>query len=161
MAVCLDTCVLIYALGGIRKGHAQRTGLEREAIAHLHDLDKTGESLMLPAPALSEYLMGVDEANQDATSAAIMRQFEVAPFDIPAAARAAKLWRARYAGQRFPGSAQDKAKSKFDLQIVAIATARGVGRLCTTDAGVQEWARTAFLPCYAPPPIMGQSHLGT
>lgn len=87
--VSLDTMVMIWALRKTADpGQEYRLA---EAARLLEWLESEKHRVMLSANAVAEYLTGLDEAGRLSALASIPRGFHVQPFDMPAAAIAAKI----------------------------------------------------------------------
>lgn len=130
-------------------------------IAHLMStLDREKATIVVPAPALSELLIGAGEAAPKYISIInISARFKIAPFAERAAVEAAAAHReAIRSGDKKEGS-PSWAKIKFDRQILSIAIVEGVERMYTNDidikrlssGGTIEVLRLEDLP-YPPPP---------
>jgi predicted nucleic acid-binding protein len=110
--------------------------LLRRKVNHLvTELHKTREVIVVPTPALSEYLAGAGAAGpkilQILTTNA---RFRVAPFDTTAAVEAAAdLAAAKAAGDKKGGVDAPFQKIKFDRQIIAVARVMGCTRIFSND----------------------------
>lgn len=101
-------------------------------VAEFH---KAREVIVVPTPALSEYLAGAGAAGpkylQILTGSA---HFRVVPFDTLAAVEAAAdLASAIAAGDKKGGAAAPFQKIKFDRQIIAVARVTGSARIYSND----------------------------
>ena len=99
------------------------------------DLERTKTRVILPAPALSEFLVIADESGPDYL-AEIDKQsvFTVEPFDERAAVEAAASTRKAIAqGDKRSGSSGSWQAVKADRQIVAIAKTRDVTKIYSND----------------------------
>ena len=102
----------------------------------LEGLDSRESVIIVPTPVLSELLIRA-EGRQPEVLAAITgrRAVEIAPFDVQAAVENAALRRTqKRAGGR---TSQAKNEVRFDLQILAIARARGAQIMYTDDASLR------------------------
>ena len=117
----------------------QPVSLARERFAHLEaEAQRTGDTILIPTPALAEVLVGVGDAGP-AVLERIGRsaRFKIAEFDLMAAVELAAMTReALRAGDKKGGSSSPWQKVKIDRQIVAIARVRGVERIYSDDNGV-------------------------
>lgn len=106
-------------------------------IDHLVEaIQKSGERIIVPTPALSELLVRADGAGQQYLDIITRSKFfRVAEFGIRAAVEAAALTREAIEKGSFRGVTPeaDRAKVKFDRQIVAIARALGATTIYTND----------------------------
>lgn len=143
--VVFDANFLIYLLDPKIKA-----GVEGNArIDHLvATIQKTGERIVIPTPALSELLVKAGDAGPKYLDIiARSKFFRVAEFGLRAAVEAAVLEReARSKGPK-RGAAPDATwgKVKFDRQIVAIAKAVGAKTVYTNDGQLAEHVRAVGL----------------
>jgi hypothetical protein len=124
----------------------------KERIEHLvATLEEEGSTIVIPTPALAEFLVLADEAG--ATYLRILHthaSFDVRPFDEMAAIDCAESQRRALAtGDKKSGAAGSAQKIKVDRQIVAIATSLRADRIYTTDRDVVKIAAFANLPAIA------------
>ncbi len=100
---------------------------------------KARKPIILPSPAVTEYLAGVGNAEATAQAHAVLhadKAFRVAPFGERASLELAlTLARVKNKPARKHEGAT-WAKAKFDWQIAAIAKVEGVTRIYTTDRDV-------------------------
>lgn len=108
------------------------------------EIQRSGETILIPAPALAEVLVGLE----DAGPAVIERlsrsaRFKIADFDTMAAVELATMTReAIRAGDKKGGSTSPWQKVKIDRQIIAIARTRGVTTIYSDDEGLAKFAST-------------------
>jgi len=106
------------------------------------EIQRLGETILIPAPALAEVLVGLE----DAGPAVIERlsrssRFKIAEFDTMAAVELAAMTReALRAGDKKGGSASAWQKVKIDRQIIAVARSRGATKIYSDDDGVATFA---------------------
>lgn len=106
------------------------------------EIQRHGETILIPAPALAEVLVGLG----DAGPAVIERvnrssRFKFAEFDTMAAVELATMTReAIRAGDKKDGSASPWQKVKIDRQIIAIARSRGATTIYSDDEGLAKFA---------------------
>ena len=116
--------------------------------ALIEQLHKDGDRIVIPAPALAEFLVVVGDAGSDYL-ARIDRsaRFEVASYDERAAVETAIALRAAIgAGDKKSGLAKTPwQKLKIDRQIVAVAKSRGIRVIYSTDHDVVVLARESGL----------------
>jgi hypothetical protein len=121
----------------------------RERIDLLIDeLQRRKETILIPAPALAEFLVLVEEAAPGYLHVLDKRAtFDVAPFDEKAAIEAAAMVNAfrEHLGDKKGGGEGDWQKVKVDQQIVAIAKAERVECLYTADRGIIKMAAAVGL----------------
>jgi predicted nucleic acid-binding protein len=131
--VVFDANFLIYFLDSKVKGGVGANPRVDHLVA---TIQKTGERIVVPTPALCELLVGAAEAGP-AFLAIIARSkyFRIAEFGTRAAVEAAALQRdAKLKGVKrgtTPGA--DWGKVKFDRQIIAIARVVGATTIYTND----------------------------
>lgn len=139
----------------------------RERYGHLEaEIQRTGETILIPTPALAEVLIGLGDAGP-AVLDRISRsaRFKIAEFDTMAAVELAAMTReAIRAGDKKGGSASPWQKVKIDRQIIAIARARGATRIYSDDGGVATFAEQIGLEVVQTwkmplPPVAPQRHL--
>ena len=108
----------------------------------LAELQKAGERILIPTPALTEFLVHagaaaplyLDELQRSA-------KFKIAPFGIRAAVEvAAAIEGAIKKGSKRDGSKDTWAKVNFDRQIAAIAKVEGARALYTDDGNLKKFA---------------------
>lgn len=158
--VCLDNNILIW---GIRK--KATTGQEdhiRRAAALFKELDESSAQIMVPTPVLSEFLTFIPEQQQDVIVASFSRHFQLTPFDVHAAATAAKIWRSLAAENvtwkdavKAEVEGLIHARIKYDIQILAIAISRRAEVLYTHDKGLMKLAEGRIEVKTLPPPFSG------
>jgi predicted nucleic acid-binding protein len=130
------------------------------------ELTKQRATIIIPAPALSEFLVVVHPAGPEYIQTLNRSaRFDIQPFDTRAAVEAAEMYRSFIdAGDRRGGSDDDRQKINVDRQIVAIAKVNGAERLYTADRGIILIGDRWGLPC-APvwklplPPLDAQPNL--
>jgi predicted nucleic acid-binding protein len=125
---------------------------DRARIDHLlARVDKAKSLIVIPMPALAEFLVGADQAGIEVMNKLERKAFiDLAPFDRAAAFECAQLDRAAIGGGalaakqgRNNGSGKKDGvdahwqKIKIDRQIVAIAKARGALLIVSRDDGVR------------------------
>jgi predicted nucleic acid-binding protein len=147
--IVLDASILLFFLDENTPSSVPRA---KDRVEHLIDtLSEAGERIVIPAPALSECLVGAGQAGPDYL-AILHKQacFRISPFDERAAVEAAaRIADARQRGQRKGGSQGDsKAKIKFDRMIVAIAAVERATAVYSDDADLCGYAREAGMDTY-------------
>jgi len=120
----------------------QRKGADRETRARIEHLisrlDKAGARLVIPTPAIAEYLVGADLAGVEAINALSGKStIQIASFDYKAAFDLSLIDRgALGAGDKRDGLDAPWQKIKVDRQIVAIARSNGCELIVSEDRGV-------------------------
>ena len=116
----------------------------------IRKLGKSRTVIGFPAPALSEFLVGADEAAVDITSSLQKkRAVTILPFDATAAYEAALITRDVIPKGKKGGSGESWQKIKFDRQIVAIAKTRNATALYSSDNGLIEEAKKIGIKAFA------------
>lgn len=127
-------------------------------------IQKTGERIAVPTPALSELLVKAGDAGPKYLEiVARSKFFRVAEFGERAAVEAAALTREAIAkgDKRGTTPQADWAKVKFDRQIVAIARVLGAEKIYTNDDQLAKHAKAAGIEALGPdelpePPVLPQ-----
>jgi predicted nucleic acid-binding protein len=126
--ICFDTSILIWGVQGhARTGQEEMIDRTRRYIAFLREQN---EQILVPTPALAEYLQGFDNEDRKAQLAILERSFVIPAFDMPAAYLAANLAR-KAAG--IPRGEFPKQTVKTDLQIIAIAIHNRASKIITNE----------------------------
>lgn len=110
-------------------------------------VEKKKSKLVIPMPALSEYLVGADLAGYEWVNTLSRRSSIIlAPFDLAAAQECAQLDRGAYrSGDKRDGQEGAWQKIKIDRQIAAISKSVGARLIITNDKGVRASATRAFI----------------
>lgn len=139
------------------------TGGELDRIADraaelVAEVDRTGAVVVIPAPVLSEFLIGVENEHIQEYLDAIngSTYFEVASFDTAADIECAQLPSRQELRQISPG--QEAKKLTYDRQIVSIALAYGVDEIWSHDVSLRSIATSKGLTVKSladitPPPV--------
>jgi predicted nucleic acid-binding protein len=131
--ICLDTAILIWGVRGIATaGQEPMIGRTRRYLDHLEEARTT---IMVPTPALSEYLVGAESSVKAAEELAIFeRGFYLPGFDIPSAFLAAELQRdsdkMKSIRKEF---GVDRQQLRTDAMIIAIAVIHKAAKIITND----------------------------
>ncbi len=112
-------------------------------------IENQGCSLVVPMPALAEYLVGADAAGLESLNAFERKTFvQMASFDRAAAYECAILDGASLGrGDKKDGSDAAWQKIKVDRQIVAIGKAQGAGLVISQDKDVRTAALRVGMHC--------------
>lgn len=130
--IAIDANVLVCA--------CQKKGDRREKVWHLLDtLDKKKGRVIIPTPALAEFLVRADQAALGVLDALQKKSsIAIASFDLAAAHENALLDAAAIGRKdKRDGSEEHWQKVKIDRQIVAIAKSTGAKLIVSDDAGVR------------------------
>lgn len=129
--ICLDTMVLIWGVqGAAQRRQEHMIELTRRFLRALRNEQTT---LMIPAPALAEYLQGFPQAKRQAQLAHLEEFFYLPAFDSASAYLAAGL--SRQGSVREAYRAGNRQAVKTDVQIIATAIVHGAQRILTHDVG--------------------------
>jgi len=129
----------------------------RDRIEFLVDtLSNKREKIIIPAPALAEFLLLTKEWDACLTKIKKKAVFEIAGFDQPEAIELVVCWKA--SEKRIRNREETWAKLKYDRQIVAIAKTHRAQVIYSTDQDVHKLASENKIECKgladlpAPPP---------
>ena len=108
----------------------------------LTDLQQSGERIVIPTPALCEFLVHAGTAGpQYIDTLQKSLKFKVAPFSVRAAVEVASAIEiAIKKGNKRGGSKDTWAKVNFDRQIAAIAKVEGCHTIYSDDDGLKKFA---------------------
>lgn len=115
----------------------------RERFAFLEqEIQRSGETILIPAPALAEVLVGLEDDGPTVIERlSRSSRFKIADFDTMAAVELAAMTReAKRAGDKRGGSESPWQKVKIDRQIIAIARTRGATTIYSDDEGLAKFA---------------------
>ena len=105
--------------------------------------ERKDNKIILPTPALSEFLLLAEDRYADYLTIIRRRSiFEIAGFDDPECVELVEHWR-KFGDHRKklrPGTSETWAKIKYDRQIAAIAVTRRVDRIYSTDSDLKKYA---------------------
>lgn len=116
----------------------------RRRLTHfLGRVEKAKAKLIIPTPALAEYLVYADQAALDSIEILERKTFIlIAPFDRAAAYECSQLDAAAIGrGDKRDGRKDAWQKVKIDRQIVAIGKANGTQAFLSDDSGVEAAAK--------------------
>ena len=144
----------------------QPTERTKERLEYLlAELEKAKARIIIPSPALSEFLVIAEESGPDYLSVIDRKaMFSIEPFDTRAAIEAAASTRDAIArGNKKSGTTGVWQAVKTDRQIVAIAKVLGVTRIYSNDRDMQNIASESGIEVIAvwqlPPPPAEQTTL--
>ena len=118
----------------------------RERIEHLvASLEKKKEKIIIPSPALAEFLVTADRAGATYLGTMEGKRFlRISSFDKRAAVELATMTREALAqGDKRGGSDEPYQKVKFDRQIIAITKVEGENTLYSNDVTLKTFAERA------------------
>jgi len=132
--VSVDTMTLVW---GIRKdGTAQQTKRARWLFQALDDEES---QIVIPSVSLSEYLTLVDSDKRSAVAQHMTERFIVAPFDVPSAVLAARLFNEERP-KRKGGKPNARKILRADCLIVATAASYGATTFFSADKDCRSMA---------------------
>jgi predicted nucleic acid-binding protein len=141
-SVCIDNHILIW---GIRKEATPgQEPMILRAELFLKCLDESKITVFVPAVVIGEFLVKVPEGKHQEVQAVLEKRFQIVPYDAAAAACAAKIFQEH----KNSGSSRgiiSRDILKADIQILATAVTRKVGKLYTHDEGLAKLAEK-YLP---------------
>lgn len=123
-------------------GFAAVDNVELRSKALLDHIENSGGTLVLPAPVLAEYLIGIDgEKNKQAHTQLILSMscFEILPFDELAAIECSSLPSPNEFKQFIKSEINSNAtanKVRYDRQIISIAKANNIDEIWSGDKEV-------------------------
>lgn len=125
--ICIDTMLLIWGVQG--QSEPSQRHMVPKTQKYLQYLDDNNIDVILPAPALTEFLQGIDPKDH-AQYIPAFSNFKIEPLDFRAARLAAEL-----AHHAFPQLARANGKQgvRTDCMIAAIAIAAGADKIVTED----------------------------
>lgn len=153
--ICFDTMILIWGVQGAARA-GQEVMIDRTR-RYIHSLAKTNERIMVPTPALAEYLQHFDDSERRRQLELLQRHFFIASFDLPAAYLAAGLAR-KATGTERPAAVSRQAL-KTDLQIIATAAVHGATRIVTDERQHFETLASGKVPVIDVPDVHEQQPL--
>jgi predicted nucleic acid-binding protein len=116
-------------------------GDRRAKVDHLaQTLEKKGDKIIIPTPALTELLVGAGKARDEYyKKLSSSRAFKIEPFNSRAAIECALLLAEAWSPKEQRKVA--KVKFKFDWQIVAIAASCNVSAIYSDDPDIERYAK--------------------
>lgn len=135
--ICLDTMVLIWGVQGAARSRQEHM-VERTR-RFLRSLRADNEVLMVPTPALAEYLQGFQATDRRSQFVRLEEFFFLPAFDSASAYLAAELSRQKVVREAYRSG--DRQAVKTDIQIIATAIVHGAERIVTHD--VDDFRRVA------------------
>lgn len=135
--VVFDATVLIDYLNP--RTHSDRLAKLEHLIS---ELEKSKTKILIPTPALSEFLAGAGKARDSyyqKLSAA--SAFQVLTFDARAAMECALMMNETYTQADKKARAKTWAKAKFDWQIIAIAKVSGASAIYSDDGDISRMGK--------------------
>lgn len=124
--IALDTSVAVYILQGVKSDNCEsKCNLANQLFA------ERNYQFCLPSPVLAEILTVVKPKNRDKIKNEIYKNFDILNFHAHAAELAAQLFTTNQQIQF--KEKENKARVKFDAQIVGISVSWALDGLCSYD----------------------------
>lgn len=144
-SICVDANFLV-ALLDSRGAKFGKDVPERIAF-FLAAIDAAKAKVIVPTPAIAEYLVGADQAGLESLNKFRSKTFvEIAAFDLASAHECALIDRSALGGKdKKDGSGDAWQKIKVDRQILAIARAKGCTLMVTQDKTLAENCKRVFM----------------
>lgn len=140
--ICLDTLPLIWGVQGA--GRPSQSHMVERTRGYLRDLETRGQSVLIPAPVLYEYLLNFPPEAQKEQLVILQRQFIVGSLDLRAACLAAEL-QARYGAAQLKATRSElglgKQEVKIDFMILAIAIVNKAEVVISEDLQMPKFAQ--------------------
>lgn len=155
-SVCIDNHILIW---GIRKEATPgQEPMILRAELFLKYLDESKTTVIVPAVVIGEFLVKVPEEKHQEVQAVLEKRFQIVPYDALAAGCAAKIFREH----KNSGSSRGTVSRdilKADIQILATAVTRKVGKLYTHDGDLAKLAEKYLTVSQMPEGLAKQTPL--
>ncbi len=129
--ICFDTMVLIWGVQGWAS--PQQKEMVSRTKRYISTLADDNERIMIPTPAVTEYLQGFEPRERKRQLQLLERHFIIVSYDLPAAYLAADLGH-RAGGPKTVGDIPRQAV-KTDIEILATAIAHGATSIITNNLG--------------------------
>jgi len=130
--ICFDTSPIIWGVQG--RAHPTQEHMVDRTKRYIKYLAERKEQIMIPAPAMTEYLMRFKVEEQERQRQIIQRNFIVPAFDVRASVLAAELLGNTELVQKIIASGDlDKIKVKTDAQIIATAIVNQADKIISHD----------------------------
>lgn len=152
MSICIDAMILIW---GFHKPHYkpkakprnQDVGeMRRRSRLFLRTLEEEEETVMVPAIAVSEVLLGIPPKDHGDFIATLQESFFLPPYDLRAASLAARLWQET---RELPKSEQPvRSTLRSDVMIVATAKVAKAKAIYSHDENLRKLAVRAGMEAY-------------
>ena len=105
-----------------------------KAKRYIELISQQGKRLMVPAPVIHEFLIGVPAEERVEVISRLSNIFFIPPFDLPSAILAAELHTDRQEFNEIRKTlGKTKQEAKIDTQIIAIALMNGAEEIITND----------------------------
>jgi predicted nucleic acid-binding protein len=126
--ICFDTTVLIWGVQGSARGGAEIVDRTRR---YIDSLAKDNERIMIPTPAVTEYLQVFGPDDRRRQLEILARHFVIQAFDLPSAFLAADI--AYKTGAPKVSKDVTRQAVKTDIEILATALVHGASSLITDN----------------------------
>ena len=131
--IAFDSQTLMFGVQA--SGHQGREGLAERARKYIRHLDEQGELVMVPAPALAEYLAGFPVEEHEAQLRVIQKRFIVPALDVGAARIAGELLanRPHIKNLRATDYKGERQRVSVDALVLAVAIANNAVKIISND----------------------------
>ena len=137
--ICFDTMTIIWGVQGAAK--ESQSDMVNRTKRYIQHLAEKNEKIMIPTPALTEYLVGFPPEEQINQRQVIERNFIVPSFDIAAVGVAAELLGNIEVIQEMRKKGEyDKIRVSIDAQIIAIAIVNQAEKIISHDPNLMKLA---------------------
>jgi hypothetical protein len=153
--ISVDAHVLIWGIK--RQASANRAHLIGWAAEFFKACAARRDTLILPAPALAEALVGYSQAKRDESLAEIARSFFIAPLDAHAASIAASLYDKSMVDQLIAEHGVTRQCIKADIYVIACSVAAKATHLISHDRHVKKLARGLVIVDELTSPVVAPS----
>ena len=137
--ICFDTMTIIWGVQGAAK--ESQSDMVNRTKRYIQHLAEKNEKIMIPTPALTEYLVGFPPEEQIKQRQVIERNFIVPSFDIAAVGVAAELLGNTEVIQEMRKKGEyDKIRVSIDAQIIAIAIVNQAEKIISHDPNLMKLA---------------------
>jgi predicted nucleic acid-binding protein len=158
--ICFDTAVLIWGvqgLAGTARTESDRDPMIDRTRRYVASLAGEGTRIMVPTPALAEYLRAFPSRDRRRQIELLDRHFFIAAFDLPSAYLAAGL--ARRVREEGAPEGLTRQAIEADLQIIATAVVHGARAIVTDEVEHCERLAAGRIRISAVPEIHEQTAL--
>lgn len=127
--VALDSMVVLW--GVLSQGKESDAPLIERAGRFIRSLDERNATVLIPSIVVGELMAGLAPNLHEAFLKTVGSRFVVAPYDLPAAAEYARLWRERHADGVLKGILEEPKSSRSRAMADAMVLAPAIARKAT------------------------------
>lgn len=140
--ICLDSHFLIWGIK--QQATSGQEDMVGKTLKFFEWLEEEGESVIIPAPIITELLVRVPADKHAEFLTVIQETFQVVPFDTAAAVLCAKMWAEKKDNQELKKYREENSitreEMKYDFQIVSVAVTRGCKAIYSYDKPLAKFA---------------------